>query len=119
MELENGKLYETKHGRRFRVFDDGFGWFECKGSFNGFWYADGQSIGKVMIDGKLCKPHLVREVIEQRWVPASREEWACRPVDQRIRDGKHHQILVSLDEAKERARLGLSLIHISEPTRPY
>jgi hypothetical protein len=104
MQLQDGKLYETKQGKRFRVTLDA-GFFVCS-SFGGFWYRDGVAAGKVTINGKERRPHLVREVLEQRWIPASREEWGSYPIEQRIRDGKHHQILVSLDEAKERARLG-------------
>lgn len=98
MQLQDGKLYETKHGKRFRVtFDAGF--FTCS-SFGGFWYADGEAAGKVTIDGKYRRPHLVREIDECRWVPASREKWASTPNHLRCSDGKHHQVLVDLDYAR-------------------
>ncbi len=100
MQLQDGKLYETKHGKRFRVTLDA-GFFVCR-SFGGFWYRDGVAAGKVTINGKERRPHLVREVDESRWIPASREKWACHPIDLRLRDchHKHHQILVSREEAR-------------------
>ncbi len=100
MQLQDGGLYETKQGKRFRVTLDA-GFFVCR-SFGGFWYADGEAAGKVTIDGRYRRPHLVREVLEQRWIPVSREKWACHPIDLRLRDCryKHHQILVSREEAR-------------------
>ncbi len=100
MQLQDGGLYETKHGKRFRVTLDA-GFFVCR-SFGGFWYQDGEAAGKVTIDGKYRRPQLVREIDECRWIPASREKWACHPIGQRLRDChyKHHQILVSREEAR-------------------
>ena len=106
MQLRDGGLYETKHGKRFRVTETG-GVFKCR-SFGdgGFWDADGSAIGKVWMDGKLRKPHLIREIDESRWVPASREKWVSTPGDRRLTDGRHHQVLVSREEAKRIAQEG-------------
>lgn len=97
MQLQDGGLYETKHGKRFRVTVDA-GFFTCS-SFNGFWYSDGEAAGKVTIAGKYRRPHLVREVDECRWIPASRETWLDYHVEHRSIKGKHRQIRVSREEA--------------------
>lgn len=98
MQLKDGGLYETKHGKRFRVTDNGDYTFSCR-SFGGYWYADGRSVGKVWIDGKERKPNLIREIDESRWVPIS----ACDDAGMgpaRYLAFKHRQKLVSRVEAK-------------------
>lgn len=98
MQLQDGKLYETKHGKRFRVTLDA-GFFVCR-SFRGFWYQDGVAAGKVTINGKYRRPHLVREVLEQRRVSVNYKQWLDHPIEQRSVKGKHHQIRVSREEAR-------------------
>ena len=98
MQLQDGKLYETKHGKRFRVSEKG-GVFECR-SFSGRWDGSGQAYGQMWINDKYRKPHLIREVDECRWVPASYEDWASTPNHLRCSDGKHHQILVDREKAR-------------------
>ncbi len=104
MQLQDGKLYETKHGKRFRVMLDA-GFFVCR-SFRGFWYADGEAAGKVTINGKERRPHLVREVLEQRRVSVSYKEWRNQPIERRSVKGKHHQIRVSREEARAIGKKG-------------
>lgn len=105
MQLRDGGLYETKHGKRFRVTETG-GVFECR-SFSGRWDGSGQAYGQMWINDKYRKPHLIREVDESRWVPASREKWASTAPALRFTDGhKHHQVLVSRAEAKRIAQEG-------------
>lgn len=75
MQLKDGGLYETKHGKRFRVTQRADGTFTCR-SFGGCWSADGRASGRMWINDDYRKPHLVVEVDEYRWVPASEGESA-------------------------------------------
>jgi len=98
MELQDGKLYETRDGRRVRVsFVEGR--FVCPRSFRVGWFADGRHMGVDSGDD------LVREVEETRWVPACGLDNA-----ERLKAGKiyriyrgHWQEQVSRDEARRRA----------------
>ena len=98
--LKDGKLYETKHGARFRVTKTGHGIFECR-SYGGHWDEEGRAHGKVWINSDYRKPHLVKEIDECRWIPARRERWASTPNHLRCSYGKHHQVLVDLEYAKQ------------------
>jgi len=104
MELQDGKLYETKHGKRFRVTSED-GAFVCR-SFGGFWFANGEAKGKALIDGKYRRPHLVREVDESRWIPANQETWLKHSREKSSVWGKHMQIRVNREEAKEIGKAG-------------
>lgn len=121
MELKNGGLYETKHGARFRVhLEDGL--FVCS-SFGGHWSKDGRASCKVWVNGDYRKPHLVTEIDECRWIPASRERWVVTPNHLRCSDGKHHQILVDLEYAKQIGQEGhdkamLKRVAASVPVTP-
>ena len=117
MQLQDGKLYETKHGKRFRVttFDARF--FVCS-SFGGFWYTDGEAAGKVTIDGKYRRPHLVREVDESRRVSVGYKEWRNQPIEHRCVKGKHLQIRVSRDEARAIGQEGHEKARVAAPITP-
>lgn len=104
MELKNGGLYETKHGARFRVSTE-VGLFVCS-SFGGHWSKDGRASGKMWVNGDYRRPHLVREVDECRWVPASHKKWASTPNHLRCADGRHHQVLVDREMARAIGRDG-------------
>ena len=66
MKLQDGKLYETADGRRFRVtYNSVLNCFQCPKSFSDSWSTTGKAY-KVGDD-------LVREIEEFRWVPVSQE----------------------------------------------
>lgn len=65
LRLEDGKLYETLNGDRFRVkYDKRTNSYACE-ACNRAWRADGTSID---YEGVVAH-YLVREVPEYRWVP--------------------------------------------------
>lgn len=102
MQLESGKLYETKQGKRYRVTGiDTYGnpTYTCD-SFGGFWYADGFAKGKVGMDGKRKRPHLIKEVDESRWVPIPRDYYISESTKIRT-NGRHVQMQVSRETAKQ------------------
>ena len=102
MELKDGGLYQTKQGKRYRVFFRN-GIFVCP-SFGGYWFSNGTAMGKVRMDGKCKKPHLISEVDESRYVSVSLAE--CNQLPNSVldaeyaTDGRHWFKRVSLDEAK-------------------
>jgi len=95
MRLEDGKLYETKRGWRFRVFEGVDGLFTCS-SFSGCWDWMGNAYGKVNCHGKTKKPHLVKEVQETRLISVP------FGVDFDVNDGLHHFKRVTKEEAQRR-----------------
>lgn len=95
MKLQNGKLYETRDGRRFRVtWDKITNIFTCPRSYPYAWEPDGISTMRFY-------DNLVREVEEKRWVPIQESDiWENKIV--RKRRG-HWQMLVTREEAQRRA----------------
>ncbi len=61
MQLQDGKLYETRDGRRFRVTKKGAKYDCC--SLVGGWFVDGSACNLNY------KDNLVDEVKEYRWIP--------------------------------------------------
>jgi hypothetical protein len=68
MQLQDGKLYETRDGRRFRVTKKGAR-FDCS-SHSAGWFVDGSSCNLNHNDD------LIREVEEYRWIPVRGNEEA-------------------------------------------
>ena len=117
MQLQDGKLYETKHGKRYRVSMDGDGMFACR-SFGGRWDMQGVADSRVWMNHRYKKPHLIREVVEQRRVPASYENWRNHPIELRCVEGKHHLILVSRNKAKAIGQEGHNKAILASVTAP-
>lgn len=100
MRLQDGKLYETKQGKRYRVTEEADGQFTCK-SFGGYWSSLGEAYGRVAMGGKYRTPHLVREINESRLVSAKFEAYGQFELF-----GRQYFKRVSLDEAREIGRQG-------------
>lgn len=96
MKLEDGKLYETSDGRRFRVtHNKPRNWFDCLQSYNGSWAENGHSLNSTLDD-------LVRVVEENRWISVSEEDSHKEDQIYRWKRG-HLQMQVTRGEAKRRA----------------
>lgn len=106
MQLKDGGLYETKHGKRFRVTQRADGAFTCR-SFGGCWSADGRATGRMWINDDYRKPHLVVEVDETRWVPLSHDESSRALGDGLVRYvSGHRQKRITRSEAQHLGALG-------------
>jgi hypothetical protein len=96
MQLQDGKLYETADGRRFRVkLCVANRYFECPQSYSSSWIDNGTSY--------LCaEDNLVRLVEENRWVSVSED---VIPKEDRVYRWKrgHLQMRVTREEARRRA----------------
>lgn len=102
MELISGKLYETKRGQRFRVTMDGDCNFVCEASYSGWWDSKGRAHGKSFFNGKYKRPHLVKEVVEDRMISVS----ACdrHKYNNIAYEHGHYFARVSREIAREQAK---------------
>lgn len=96
MKLQNGGLYETRNGRRFRVKETGPGIFTCKSSFPKAWNSEGKC------DNPRSRDNLVRRVDEYRLVPVPRRDVPNSVTAEFVRQGNHWFEVVSREEAKRR-----------------
>ena len=116
MQLQDGKLYETKHGKRYRVSMDGDGMFACR-SFGGRWDIHGVAYSRVWMNHRYKKPHLIREVDESRWIPLSKGVKSTI-ANARCMQDKHLQIRVSREEAKAIGQEGHNKAILASVTAP-
>ena len=96
MQLQNGGLYETRDGRRFRVEKGSNGIFTCKSSFPGEWDGYGKCSSRRQQD------NLVHRVDEYRLVPVPRRNVPNSVTAEFVHIGKHWFEIVSVEEAKRR-----------------
>lgn len=104
IQLVDGGLYETKHGFRYRVKKSELGFFHCR-SYGGSWDVHGRAYGKVLMNGKSRKPHLVRKIAETRLVPLSAEAVMRNPA-QSVQVGKQFFRSVTKEAAQTLGRIG-------------
>lgn len=62
LNLQDGKLYETRDGRRFRVTKKDDGLYKCRSHDSG-WFSDGSA------RNLNYKDYLVKETEQYRWIP--------------------------------------------------
>lgn len=96
MQLQDGKLYETADGRRFRVtLCAATRYFECPQSYSGSWIDNGASYLR-------AEDNLIRLVPENRWISVCQNDDKEEGRIYRWERG-HLQMQVTREEAKRMA----------------